>query len=307
MNSPIDLSEDISSDEIRAEEEEIASVQSKLEEVKSWIDDNLRHERDDRSDNSFTLSIPCLIKKPKQPEVKGVIKQDLGDRFVVYIPVDGSTVTISKLFVYPDFSKSPKGYRSAYVGQIDKCSSKSQTPSTKSSSKTRREKGFGSGHIYYRTVTRNNKEYQQAYYQWRVDGKQKTKYIPNKLLDRVKEAEFRKLRVADILLLLGGDDKCSFQSSITCPDEVKCSSKQTHPSTKRRKQGDGAGYIECKPIKRGNKEYKQYWYHWEIWDSGDRITKKSKYIPRRLLARVEELETQKAPVKEILEVLGMKE
>jgi hypothetical protein len=252
MNSPIDLSDDLQSDEIGAEEEEIASVLSKLEEVKSWIDDNLRHARDNRADNSSTLSIPCLIKKPKQPEVKGVIRKDLGDRFVVYIPLNGSTVTVSKLLVYPDFSSS--------VGQIGKCSSKTQTPSKDCSSKTRREKGFGSGHIYYRTVIRNGKEYQQAYYQWREDKKQRTKYIPNKLLDRVKEAESRKLRVADILLLLGGDDKCSFQSSITCSDEVKCSSKITPPSTKRRKQGDGAGYIECKPIKRSGREYKQYWY-----------------------------------------------
>ena len=38
----------------------------------------------------------------------------------------------------------------------------------------------------------------------------------------------------------------------------------------------------------------------------DRITKKSRYIPRRLLARVEELEADKVSVKEILEVLGLK-
>jgi hypothetical protein len=57
---------------------------------------------------------------------------------------------------------------------------------------------------------------------------------------------------------------------------------------------------------RSGKEYKQYWYHWEIWESGDRQLKKSKYIPRRLLARVEKMEAQKVPVGKILEVLGVK-
>jgi hypothetical protein len=251
-------------------------------------------------------------------------KSDVRDRFIVYIPGSDSTVTVSKLLVYPDFSKSPKGYpnsrasRSAYVGQLDICSSKTKTPSKNCSSKTRREKGKGSGHIYYRTVIRNGKEYQQAYYQWRENGKQRTKYIPNKLLDQVQEAESRKLRVADILLLLGGDEISRGEQFDTLDDRklpnsdrsnevisISRGEQVTHPS-KRRKQGYGAGYIECKPIKRGNKEYKQYWYHWEIWKDGDRSCKKSKYIPRRLLARVEKLEAQKAPVKEILVLLGVK-
>lgn len=35
----------------------------------------------------------------------------------------------------------------------------------------------------------------------------------------------------------------------------------------------------------------------------NRQSKKSRYIPRRLLARVEKLEMEKAPVREILEIL----
>lgn len=31
------------------------------------------------------LAIPCTIKYPQQTEIKGVIQQDKGDRFVVYI------------------------------------------------------------------------------------------------------------------------------------------------------------------------------------------------------------------------------
>ncbi|GAA6619940.1 hypothetical protein [Scytonema sp. NUACC26] len=38
----------------------------------------------------------------------------------------------------------------------------------------------------------------------------------------------------------------------------------------------------------------------------DRITKKSKYIPKRLLSKIQELEAQKASVTKILEVLGEK-
>ena len=33
-----------------------------------------------------SVSIPCTVKQPNQPERSGVIKQDLGSRFLVYIP-----------------------------------------------------------------------------------------------------------------------------------------------------------------------------------------------------------------------------
>jgi hypothetical protein len=243
-----------------------------------------------------SISIPCLVKQPNQPEVKGVIRKDLGDRFLV--DISDELITVSKLFVYPDFSKT--------VGQIDKCSSKTITPSKNCSSKKRRPHGFGSGHIYYRTVTRNGKNYQQAYYQWRENGQQRTKYIPNKLLDKVQEAESFKLPVADILNLLGEKNKCSSKSSVTCPDENKSSSNIKSPSKSQRRRGEGSGSIHCKPIKRGNKTYPQYWYHYEFWQEGDRTLKKSRYIPKRSLARVEKLEAEKAPVRKILEVLGVK-
>ena len=69
-----------------------------------------------------------------------------------------------------------------------KCSSKDASPSKK-----RRGKGEGSGCIYWRTVTRNGKDYQQAYYQWRSNEKQRTRYIPKKLLDQVLQAKAQKL------------------------------------------------------------------------------------------------------------------
>jgi len=330
MNSPIDLSDDRSSDDVLiAKEQEIARVLEKLSEVKSWIDDNLRQPKDDdgESEKKFTLSIPCIIKHPKHlrslfpsvsqtpsvpPELKGVIRKDLGDRFVVYIQGSDSTVTVSKLLVYPDFSSS--------VGQLEKNKRKKLHPSTNNPRKNRRRKnGQGNGSIYYRTVTKNGKEYTDAYYHYVENGKKRTKYIPKSLLDRVIDAESRSLPVTDILFLLGGGDKNPRKSSSTlstlCDEKLPTNEvletdknnprKINTPSTKRRKQGYGAGYIECKPIKRGNKEYKQYWYHYEIWESGDRQVKKSRYIPRRLLARVEELEAEKVAVKKILSVLGV--
>ena len=38
----------------------------------------------------------------------------------------------------------------------------------------------------------------------------------------------------------------------------------------------------------------------------ERLVKKSRYIPKRLLSRVEKLEEEKAPVREILILLGVK-
>ncbi|MFN6572298.1 hypothetical protein [Dendronalium sp. ChiSLP03b] len=41
----------------------------------------------------------------------------------------------------------------------------------------------------------------------------------------------------------------------------------------------------------------------EFWSEGDRTLKSSKYIPKRLLKRVQQMEQQKAVVREILRVL----
>ncbi len=105
--------------------------------------------------------------------------------------------------------------------KIDECSSKQSPPSKNCSRKivpefrkncsrkTRRHKGEGSGAIFYRTVTKNGRNYQEAYYHWRENGKQRSKYIPKKLLDKVQEAESDKFPIADILeILQGGLQKC---------------------------------------------------------------------------------------------------
>jgi hypothetical protein len=182
---------------------------------------------------------------------------------------------------------------------------KNLTPSTNNPRKTRRKKGQGNGSIYYRLVTKDHgQQYQEAYYHYLENGRKKTQYIPKKLLDQVKEAEFLKLPVREILVLLGGDEKNPRKSSSTLSTHLN-PRKPSPPSKKRRKQGYGAGYIEGKPIKRSGKEYPQYWYHYEIWEGGERLIKSSKYIPKGKLAQVQRLDGEKAPVREILKFLGV--
>ncbi len=48
-------------------------------------------------------------------------------------------------------------------------------------------------------MTKNGKEYTDAYYHYVENGKKRTKYIPKSLLDRVCEAESRSLPVTDNL------------------------------------------------------------------------------------------------------------
>jgi len=56
----------------------------------------------------------------------------------------------------------------------------------------------------------------------------------------------------------------------------------------------------------------QAYYHYEFWNEGDangwrsyRLIKSTKYIPKRLLTQVQQMEQDKAPVREILGVLGV--
>ena len=309
---------------LHQDKQQLPSAESSTSTVLLGGEDNSPLSTESSSSVNKEISIPCLVKQPKQPEVKGVIRKDEGDRFLV--DVDGEEISISKLFVYPDFGKS--------VGQIPP--TKKATPPSKSEgaspwvsrgacvarspARNRRKKGDGTGYIYRRTVTRKGKQYQEFYYRYRDEsGKLKAKYIPQRLLSKVEEAESTKKPIADILVLLGGDEisrgeqsstsnKVPVQTSQT-PEKtdelisISRGEQPTPPSTKRRKQGDGTGYIECKPIKRSGKEYKQYWYHYEEWREGDRVNKKSRYIPKRLVAKVQTMEADKAPVKMILEVL----
>ncbi len=174
------------------------------------------------------------------------------------------------------------------------------------SQKHRRKKGEGTGYVYRRTVVRKGKPYQESYYRYRDElGKLRSKYIPRKLIDRVEEADNSKLPVADVLLLLGGFGISRGEQSNE--SEIISRGEQVNPpSTKKRKHGYGGGYIECKSITRNGKQYKQYWFHWEEWREGDRIIKKSRYIPKRLVPKVEKMNNEKVSVRRILRVLETK-
>jgi hypothetical protein len=79
-----------------------------------------------------------------------------------------------------------------------------------------------------------------------------------------------------------------------------------NPSKTRRHKGLGSGSIQWKTITLHGKDYPQAWYHYEFWKDGDRLVKKCKYIPKRLLSRIEKLEADKAPVRDILSILRVK-
>ncbi len=83
----------------------------------------------------------------------------------------------------------------------DKENSPSNSPS-KTISPSNRQRGLGNGYIYWRTLTKKGKDYPQAYYHWKENGKKRTKYIPKQLLGLVEEAEKQKRPVIEILKLL---------------------------------------------------------------------------------------------------------
>jgi hypothetical protein len=79
------------------------------------------------------------------------------------------------------------------------------------------------------------------------------------------------------------------------------------PPKKRRSPGQGSGYIQLhyceKQTKSGKKSYEQYYYHYELEQGGKRV-KRSVYIPKNKLNRVQEWERKKVPVTNILSYLG---
>ena len=76
-------------------------------------------------------------------------------------------------------------------------------------------------------------------------------------------------------------------------------------STTRRSYGKGTGRIHWRSItKKNGKQYQQPWYDWQL-KSGEKTISKSTYIPKRLLSQVQMLEAQKAPIRGILQLLGI--
>jgi excinuclease UvrABC nuclease subunit len=72
----------------------------------------------------------------------------------------------------------------------------------------------------------------------------------------------------------------------------------------KRNRGDGSGCIYFRTVTKKGKDYDEAYYHYEIWEKGDRLIKSTKYIPKKLLPEVQQLNDEKAPVREILKLLG---
>ncbi|MHC5614435.1 MAG: hypothetical protein ACYTXA_26465 [Nostoc sp.] len=66
-----------------------------------------------------------------------------------------------------------------------------------------------------------------------------------------------------------------------------------NPSKIRQYKGEGSGSIHWRTITKNGRDYQQAYYHYEFWSEGDRLVKSSKYIPKRLLNRVQEFKSSR--------------
>ena len=136
------------------------------------------------------LSIPCLVKQPHKKPFGGLIVGDRGDKFDVQ--VGDRIVQLPKLYVFPHLPE-----------EKEKCRTDDDISPSKNS---RRKKGTGSGSIYWRTVRKNGKEYQQTFYHYELWNKgrqvKSSVYIPKKMRSQIQKMNDDKAPVEDILEVL---------------------------------------------------------------------------------------------------------
>lgn len=72
----------------------------------------------------------------------------------------------------------------------------------------------------------------------------------------------------------------------------------------RRLKGEGSGSIHWRTYTRNGRQYRQAFFHYELWEGGNRLIKSCKYIPKEKVAAIQDLQTQKASIVEILRVLS---
>jgi hypothetical protein len=87
--------------------------------------------------------------------------------------------------------------------------------------------------------------------------------------------------------------------------EDKNRDRQISSSKTRRHKGNGSGCIYWRTLTKNGKDYQQAYYQYEFWEKGNRLIKSCKYIPKSKLAQVQMLNDEKAPVREILKLLGV--
>lgn len=131
--------------------------------------------------------------------------------------------------------------------------------------------------------------------EWRSPSALASTWTPSSVLTVVGDEE--------ITVSTQPDPSAQINSVLTVIDSQHNNPVTVSTSNKRRK-GEGTGRIQWRTItKKNGKQYKQPWYDWQI-KEGEKTLSRCTYIPKRLLAKIEELEASKAPVREILKLLG---
>ena len=162
-------------------------------------------------------------------------------------------------------------------------------------------KNVNNGYLQSNLKRRKSNTYKENYYRYYENGKQKSIYVSNALLPKVREAIASDKSIDEILILLRGIAKDPYSQNNL---NKKSREGELTLSKPRRLKGEGTGYIIKKPIKRGNKTYNQYWFCYEAWSNNKR-QKKSKYIPNRNVDQVSKLNFEKQPVDKILKAIGV--
>ncbi len=93
--------------------------------------------------------------------------------------------------------------------------------------------------------------------------------------------------------------KIGLSPELDSPSNLLGDNEENNPS-KKRLSGEGNGYIHWRTITKNGKKYPQAYYHWK---EGNK--KRSKYIPKKLFGSVENAESAKRPVIEILKLLDV--
>jgi hypothetical protein len=92
-------------------------------------------------------------------------------------------------------------------------------------------------------------------------------------------------------------------------EAVKTTTPQKNEETTkvavRRLKGEGSGSIHWRTYTKNGRQYRQAFFHYEheLWEGGDRLLKSCKYIPKEKVAAIQDRQSQKASIVEILRVL----
>jgi hypothetical protein len=107
--------------------------------------------------------------------------------------------------------------------------------------------------------------------------------------------------IKDTLKVLEGRIESSTIETIqtTTPQKIG----ETTKVAVRRIKGEGSGSIHWRTYTRNGRQYRQAFFHYELWEGGDRLIKSCKYIPKGKVAVIQDLQAEKAAIVEILRVL----